>query len=202
LRDIVKAQVYLTDPADYSAFNAAWIKHFGDDGPALSIIPCATEGLAPVDGKIEINVLALKSDGATAKQHVTAGVETAFQGQVEAVRAGDLLFLSGLMANGAAGLVAGAERDPRQPWFSAPASAQADCIIANAEKLCRAAGTSLRNTVRIQQFHTDIAEFYPVHQAWRRHLPDTPLPFTAVHVPHELPVPGATLLMDIWVYAP
>ncbi len=202
LDDVVKAQVYLTDPDDYSAFNDAWIKHFGDNGPALSIVPCATEGLAVIDGKIEINVLALKSGGATKKQKITAGVETAFKGQVEAVRAGDMLFLSGLMANDAAGLVAGCERDPGQPWFSSPAARQAECIIANAEKLCRAAGTSLGNAVRIQQFHTDISEFYPAHQAWRRHLPGTALPFAAVHVPHPLPVPGATMLMDIWVYAP
>ena len=202
LDDIVKAQIYLSDPDDYSACNDAWIKHFGDTGPALSIIPCATEGLAVIDGKIEINVLALKSGTATKKEHITADVETAFQGQVQAVRAGDLLFLSGLMANDAAGLIAGAERDPNQPWFSSPVAAQADCIIANAEKLCQAAGTSLRNAVRIQQFHTDISEFYPTHRAWQRHLPDTAIPFSAVHVPHALPVPGTTLLMDIWVYAP
>ena len=120
----------------------------------------------------------------------------------DAVRFGDLLFISGLMASDVTGLVAQAERDPGQPWYSSPATAQAECIIASAEKICQTAGTSLGNAVRIQQFHTDISEFYPVHQAWRRHLPDAALPFAAVHVPHPLPVPGATMLMDIWVYAP
>jgi enamine deaminase RidA (YjgF/YER057c/UK114 family) len=202
LADVVKAQVYLTDPRDYSAFNEAWIAHFGDNGPALSIIPCRERGLAVEDGSIEINVLALASGGATRKEIVSAGVFPGFRDQVQAVRAGDLLFLSGLMAIDENGLVGTAEIDSGQPHYQSSASAQAECIIANAEKLCAAAGTSLANVVRVQQFHTDIAEFYPVHRAWQRHLGDRPLPFTAVEVPSPLPVPGATLLVDLWVYAP
>ena len=125
-----------------------------------------------------------------------------FRGQAQAVRAGDLLLLSGLMAIDENGLVEAAEIDPGQPHYQSSAAAQADRIIENAEKLCAAAGTSLANVVRIQQFHTDIGEFYPVHRAWRRHLGDRALPFTAVEVPSPLPVPGCTLLMDLWVYAP
>src|SRR5262249_61229590 len=33
LEDVVHAQVYLTDRDDYSAFNAAWARHFGRAGP-------------------------------------------------------------------------------------------------------------------------------------------------------------------------
>ena len=202
LADVVKAQVYLTDTRDYSAFNEAWIAHFGDDGPALSIMPCRERGLAPEDGRIEINILALASDGETKKQVIEAGVFLGFRGQVQAVRAGDLLFLSGLMAIDENGLVEAAAVDPGQPHYQSSATAQAECILESAQKLCQAAGTSLANVVRIQQFHTDIGEFYPVHRAWQRHLGDRALPFTAVEVPSPLPVPGCTLLMDLWVYAP
>ena len=79
---------------------------------------------------------------------------------------------------------------------------QAEIIIGNIARLCEAAGTSLTNVVRVQQFHTDIAEFYPVYQAWRRHLAGRPLPFSAVEVPTPLPVPGASMLIEAWVYAP
>ena len=202
LADVVKAQVYLTDTRDYSAFNEAWIAHFGDDGPALTIVPCRERGLAVEDGRIEINVLALASAGATKKQVVEAGVFPGFRGQVQAVRAGDLVFLSGLMAIDENGLVEAAAIDPGQPHYQSSAAAQAECILDNAEKLCRAAGTSLANVVRVQQFHTDIGEFYPVHRAWQRRLGDRALPFTAVEVPSPLAVPGCTLLMDLWVYAP
>jgi enamine deaminase RidA (YjgF/YER057c/UK114 family) len=202
LEDVVKAQVYLTDPGDYSAFNEAWARHFGEDGPALTVIPCIDRGLAVIDGKIEINILALKSNGATKKQHVDAGITPGFHHQPQAVKAGDMLFLSGLMAIDENGLKANARPDPHQPWFGASAAAQAEIIIDHARRLCDAAGTSIANAVRIQQFHTDMSEFYPVYKVWERALDGAPVPFSAVEIPSPLPVPGATLLMDIWVYCP
>lgn len=200
--DLVKAQVYLTDPEDYAPFYKVWTRHFGQNPPVLSVIPCAERGLVVEDGRIEINVLALRSDGATKKEYVDAGVFPGFENQPQAIRAGDLLFLSGLMAVDENGLVPGAEIDPQQPWFQSTAGAQAAYIVDNVEKLCAAAGTSLSNVVRVQQFHTDISEFYPVHSVLKHRLGGGPVPFSAVEVPHPLPVPGCTVLLDVWVYAP
>jgi enamine deaminase RidA (YjgF/YER057c/UK114 family) len=202
LEDVVKAQVYLADPEDYSAFNAVWARHFGTTGPALSVIPCLDRGLAVRDARIEINVIAVKPGGAAKKEQIDAGIFPGFRDQPQAIRAGDLLFLSGLMAIDRDGLVAGAAPDPRQPWFGPGAEAQAEVIIGNAARLCAAAGTTLANVVRLQLFHTDIAEFYPVYKAWERALDGAPVPFSAVEVPGPLPVPGATVLMDIWAYVP
>lgn len=202
LEDVVHAQVYLTDPDDYSAFNEAWTKHFVKSPPTLDIIPCVPHGLAPYDGKIEINVIAAKPGSAAQKRPVDAGVVTAFANQPQAVRSGDLLFISGLMAIDRNGLVAAAAVDPRQRHFSSPAEAQAECIIGNIAKLCEAAGTSLANVVRVLQFHTDIAEFYPVYKVWERRLGGRPLPFSAVEVPSPLPVPGATVMIEAWAYVP
>ena len=64
------------------------------------------------------------------------------------------------------------------------------------------AGTSLHNIVRVLQFHTDLDEFYPVYQVWERRLGGRPLPFSAVEVPAPLPVPGATMMIEVWAYAP
>lgn len=202
LDDVVHAQIYLTDREDYSAFNEIWTRHFSKAPPTLDIVPCISHGLAPYDGKIEINVLALKPNGATKRQAIDAGVPTAFRHQPQAMKAGDLLFMSGLMAFDGHGLAASASADPRQPQFSSSAEAQAEFIIGNVEKLCAAAGTSLSNVVRVLQFHTDIREFYPVYKVWERRLGGRPVPFSAVEVPAPLPVPGATVLIEVWAYAP
>jgi len=202
LEDIAHAQIYLTDPDDYSAFTEVWSRHFGKAGPTFSAIPCIEHGLAPYHGKIEINVLAVKPGSAARKNHIDAGVATASHQQPQAVRAGDLLFMSGLMAADRDGLTASAARDRRQPWFSSPAQMQAEVIIGNITRLCHGAGTSLTNVVRVLQFHTDIAEFYPVYKVWERHLSGRPLPFSAVEVPAPLPVPGASVLIEAWAYAP
>ena len=202
LDDVIHAQVYLTDREDYSAFNAAWSKHFGTSRPTLSIIPCIDRGLAPYDGKIEINVIAAKPGSAAAKRHIDGGVATAFLNQPQAVKAGDLLFTSGLMAIDSGGLVAGADTDPRQPYFSSPVELQAECIVDNIARLCEAGGTSLDNVARVLMFFTDIADFYPVYRVWERALGGRPLPFSAVEVPGPLPVPGAKVQIEAWVYAP
>jgi len=202
LEDVVHAEVYLTDRDDYSAFNETWTRHFKTSPPTLSIIPCIEHGLAPFDGKIEINIVAVKPGGAARKSHVDAGVATAFAQQPQAVKVGDLLFMSGLMAIDRDGLVPEAAVDLNQPYFTSPAEAQAECIIGNIEKLCDAAGTSLGNVVRILQFHTDLAEFHPVYKVWERRLQGRPVPFCAVRVPSPLPVPGATVMIEAWSYAP
>ena len=200
--DIIHAQVYLTDPEDYSAFNETWSRHFAKTRPSLSIIPIAAHGLASYDGTIEINVLAAKPGSAAQKRSVDAGVPTAFRHQPQAVKAGDLLFMSAQMAIDGGGRLIAAANDARQPRFGSRAQVQAEHIIVNIEKLCRAAGTSLDNIVRVLQFHTDLDEFYPVYQVWERRLGGRPLPFSAVEVPAPLPVPGATVMIEAWAYVP
>ena len=200
--DMVKVQVYLTNPDDYSAFNKIWTQYFKEHPPALSVIPCADRGLFVEDGRVEINIIAVKKDGATKKEYIDAGVFPGFSDQPQGILAGDLLFLSALMAIDENGLASGATLDPRQPLFQSTAAAQAEHILDNVERLCEAAGTSLRNIVRVQQFHTDIAEFYSVNQVLARRLNGQPIPFSAIEVPHPLPVPGCTVMLDIWVYAP
>ena len=74
-------------------------------------------------------------------------------------------------------------------------------MLAHAERLCAKAGTSLANVVRIQQFHPDLAGFNGAWQAWQRRLPGQHLPFSAIEVP-ALPVPGAVVMLDLWIYVP
>ena len=158
--------------------------------------------MASYDGKIEINVIAARPGSAASKRHIDAGVATAFRHQPQAVKAGDLLFIPALMAADRNGLVASTAVNPRQPHFSSSPEAQAEVIIDNIARLCEAAGTSVANVVRVLLFLTDMREFYPVYKMWERRLGGRPLPFSAVEVPGPLPVPGATVMMEAWVYAP
>ncbi len=201
LADVVKCQVYLRDPADFAPFNEVWRSLFAKHPPATSLIPMATPGLAIAEGRVEINAIALSSRGKTRARAIDAGVMPAWGGYCQAVRAGEFLFISGLLAIDGDGLIESARVDPAQPHFGCSAQAQMDYMLANAEKLCKAAGTSLANVVRIQQFHTDLKEFYPAYHVWQQHLPGQHLPYSAVEVPF-LPVPGCTVQLDLWVYVP
>src|SRR5579871_3172010 len=201
LEDVVHAQAYLADREDFSAFNEAWTRIFGENGPTVSVIPCIEHGLAPYDGKIEINVIAARPGSAAARRPIDAGVPMAFRHQQQAVRAGDLVFIPAMMAADRDGLVARAASDARQPHFGSSAEAQAEVIVDNIARLAEAAGSSLANVVRVLMFLTDIREFYAVYKVWERRTGGQPLPFSAVEVPAPLPVPGATVMMEAWVYA-
>lgn len=202
LAEVVKAQVYLRDLDDVPAFHEIWAKHFGDSPPATSIITTSNPGFICEVGRIEINTISVRKGGATKKERIDAGVPMPYAGQAQAIRAGDLLFLGGLMAVDERGaLAASAGGDPRYPHFGAPARLQMDYLLAQAERICARAGTSLANLVRAQQFHTDLAGFDGAWQAWEKHLPGQHVPFSAIEVP-ALSVPGAVVMLDLWVYVP
>lgn len=202
LGNVVKAQIYMTHVEDFSAFNEVWRKHFPENPPCTTLVQAPDPAIGTVNSRIEINVLALTDNGNTRKEIIETDVFSGYQANSTAIRAGDMLFMSGLMAVDTEGLAQEAEIDVRQPNFQSSVRAQADCILRNAQKICEAAGTSLSNVVRAQQFHTDLRDFYEVHRVWQEHLPGQPIPFSAVEVPSPMPVPGCNLLMDLWVYAP
>ena len=202
LEDVVKAQVYLRDVDDIPRFNEVWARHFPKAPPATTIITTANPGFVCETSRIEINTISVRRGGHTKKQVVDARVPMPFHGQVQAIRAGDLLFLGGLMAVDAKGaLAAPARTDLRQPHFASATELQVEFMLAQAERICRKAGTTLANVVRVQQFHTELSGFHGAWRAWNRRLPGQPLPFSAIEVP-ALPVPGAVVLLDLWVYVP
>jgi enamine deaminase RidA (YjgF/YER057c/UK114 family) len=199
LDTVVKAQVYLRDQEDIPGFRAVWAQHFPVE-PATTIIATATPGFIIAESRIEINTIALAKDGNTTKQ-VVAPIPPLFHGSTTAIRAGDLLFISGLMAVRDGSLIAAAKPDPAQPFFAIPVKAELREILAQAETICRSAGTTLKNTVRIQQFHADLADLAPALEVWSEAMDGAPLPLSAIEVPW-LPVPDARLQLDLWVYVP
>jgi enamine deaminase RidA (YjgF/YER057c/UK114 family) len=199
LDTVVKAQVYLRDQNDVANFRAVWAQHFPVE-PATAIIATETPGFIMPDSRIEINVIALAKDGKT-KKDVIAPIPPLFKGASTAIRAGDLLFISGLMAVRDGALVPGAKVDATQAFFANPAKAELREILSQAEAICRAAGTTLKNAVRIQQFHSDLNDLPAAIEVWSEATDNMPLPLSPVEVPW-LPVPGARLQVDLWVYVP
>jgi len=197
LDSVVKAQVYLRDREDVPAFNQAWLAWFKTP-PATTIIPAATPGFTVAESRIEINTISLAS---SEKQVVKTDLEPLFDGHISAIHAGELLFCSGLMAVENGGLIPAAHRDERQPYFASPIKAELRHILHAAAKICQAAGTSLANVVRIQQFHTDLNDFPAALEVWHNALAGAPIPISAIEV-DWLPVPSARVLVDLWLHIP
>jgi enamine deaminase RidA (YjgF/YER057c/UK114 family) len=201
LSNVVKAQIHLRDRDDIPGFMEVWKKYFPVDPPVTTIIPTSNPGFAVEQAAIEITIIALSNEGKTRKEIISIPICTSFENQTLAIKAGDLLFITGLMATDENGLVKECVKNDKQPFFGSSIYCQMDNILGKAKRICEEAGTSLANTVRIQQYHENLNEFYEAYQTWQNYLPNQALPFSAVEVP-SLAIPSCSVLLDLWVYAP
>ena len=91
---------------------------------------------------------------------------------------------------------------PRQPYFSSSSEAQAEFIIGNIAKLCDAAGTSLAMSCASCNFTPTSPSSIRSTRSGSAGLTAARCRSRAVEVPAPLPVPGATVLIEAWAYAP
>ena len=199
LGNAVKAQVYLRHVEDTPHFLDVWNGHFGTRQCALTIVPTVDFGLVP--GNIEINLVAVTDKGKTKKHIIDGCIPAEMTFGAAAVRAGDLVMCSGMLAADASGPIGVVASGREFPYFGAGARGQMEHIVHALRSTCTAAGAALENLVRVHQFHADLAEFYPTQRPWQEALAGGPVPCTAVQVPGPLPVPGCSVIADAWVYA-
>jgi enamine deaminase RidA (YjgF/YER057c/UK114 family) len=201
LRNVVKAMVYLTDLNDIPRLDRVWREAFPAEPPARTIVPCP--GLGVKETRVEINLIAVADAGTVRKTVIVPpdGQRPLFH-ESWAVRAGNLLFLSGLMAADADGLVPAARINPHHPYVTAGVEAETEHVLERAEQICRAGGSALSNAVRMLTVHTDLREWSRSARVWRPRFPDGDPATTSIRMPAPLAVPGASLLLDLWVGVP
>jgi reactive intermediate/imine deaminase len=197
LEHVVKAQVYLADLGDIPRLDRVWRRYFPTDPPARTILPVTAYGVR--DGIIEINVVALVRDGATRKQVVPVDSPVPRFHESAVVRAGDLVFLSGLVAADRGGLIRAARVDPS--YLGTAQRREMEYILATADGLLRAAGSSIEHAVKSQAFLTDLHGYGAVAATYDHVWGDRPPAETVVGVPGPLHVPGASVLVDLWAVA-
>jgi enamine deaminase RidA (YjgF/YER057c/UK114 family) len=196
--NVLKAQIYVPTAADIPDALDVWRQHVGHPC-AITAVP--TKGFGFVDGIVEINLLALR-DGAKRKKEVLDADLPAMSGYGACVRAGELVFPSGLMPIGGDGRVVASGRSAAFDGLAHAAQTQALALLGYAERICKVAGAPLSNIVRAQYFMADVRDFAGVQLAWANRLGNQPHPFVCVQVPGGLPAPGASLTADFWIYAP
>jgi enamine deaminase RidA (YjgF/YER057c/UK114 family) len=194
----VKAQVYLARIEDLPDFIDVWNRHYEDIPCALTVVP--TKSFATVGGIIEINLLALTNTARRERQVITADVP-GMAALGPCVRVGEFLLPSGLMAIGRDGHIVGKAVSPGFTGLSHAGYAQASAVYDYAEALCRAAGTSMANTLRAQYFVSDVTAFPGVAMAWASRFGTQPHPFVCIQTPPAMPAPGAALIADFWIHA-
>src|SRR5258705_10502482 len=102
LEGSLKAQAYIRGVENFPDFMDVWSQHFRDIPCALTVVPA--KDYATTEGMVEINLIALKT-GATRRKQVVAVDLPALATLGPCVRAGELVFPSGLLPVGADGAV-------------------------------------------------------------------------------------------------
>src|SRR6476661_3094467 len=157
---------------------------------------------ALVESILEINIFGLRDSAKIKKQIVDHKASRPMRLGPAAVRAGDLLCLSGLYAADADGAIPQVRDTAGLKYFGAPAHHEMRAILTAAGEICGAAGASISNLLRVNHFVSDLNVVYPALRAWQETLAGAPIPFGAVRTPTPMPVPGCNVVADMWVYHP
>ncbi len=196
LKNAVKAQVYLTDINDMSEFLDVWNAYFAGHPCALTVV--ATKGLALLESKIEINIFGVRDSGTIKKEIIEHKPSSAMRLGPAAVRAGDLLCLSGLYAADENGALPVVSQSGALRRLGVPADHQMRAILRAADEICRAGGTSIANVTRASHFVSSGEIVYPALQRWHEGLNGAPIPFGFVRT--TLPIPNCDVVLDTWAH--
>ena len=198
MANVVKANVYLADINDLPRMDRVWREFFPEAPPARTVYPILSLGVT--DSRIEITFVAVIDAGATKKQviHTDEAPAPLFHAS-QAVRAGEFLFLSGLLAADANGLVPAARPNPHHPFAIDTVEAQMRDILDQAQRICRAAGTELSRTLRMGTMLTDLRNYPATRRASAGLFPDGEPVTNVIEIPAPLQVPGCSVIADIWV---
>ena len=196
LANCVKAQVHVAAAEDVPDFLEVWNDHVGGAPAALTVTPA--KAFSAIEIVVSINGILLKNGARRRKEIVRADIpETAAYSP--AVRAGELVFSPGLLPMTREGAVAGYAQGDFFQGLCLRSQLQAETLYEHAEAVATAAGTTMRNLVRVNYWLSDIREFPGVALAWAGRYGNAPHPFTCVVAP-RLPAPGATVMADFWFY--
>lgn len=199
---IVKADVYLSHPGeDLNGFHRVWRSLFGDAAPATTVIPA--DGFGSEGSRVEIGIVALADDGdIEIDRLMLSGAAAPLGPYPHAVSAGDLLFVSTLMAADDDGLVAAAKPGRTSRNVRPQIVDELEYCFGLLREICTAAGTSLAHVVRRKNFFTDLSDLYAADVEARKAWPAAPPASTNVGVSGPHIVPDARVAMDVVVAVP
>jgi enamine deaminase RidA (YjgF/YER057c/UK114 family) len=197
LANCVKAHVHVAGAENVPDFIDVWNAHVGSTPAALTVTPA--KAFSAVEIVVSINAILLK-DGARRRKEIVPADIPEMASYSPAVRAGELVFSPGLLPITREGTVAGLSQGDHFPGLCLKSQLQANTLYEHAEAIAKAAGTTMRNLVRVNYWVSDIREFPGVALAWTGRYGNAPHPFACVVTP-KLPAPGATVMADFWFYA-
>lgn len=197
LNHVVKAQAYLTDMTDFYDFAEIWSEYFPSKPPATLVAPLTRTGMT--GGRLEVSLVALAAASNLPVEHISVPSAGGTLGPFpDAVRAGNLLLLSGQNAATAEGYHAAARVDAAQPHFASGAKLEMHVIVERVRTICEAAGGSIDSVVKAVFFFADLNDVYPMMEVWGQAFGDHPPAISIVHSTAAQILPECRVTADVY----
>ena len=199
LTNAVHCTVFLVDLADLYEVDFVWRKFFPQYPPARTVIPIRGLGTPRAEGpsthaegamKLESMFQSIRPSNETVRKIISTGADILGH-ESEAVRAGQLLWTSAIIAGNESGLVT----SPDTP-------SQLSHIFKRLRDICEAGGTNLNNLLRLRAYVTNPDDAYVIYAMLKQAVPSDPPTVCITSVPTPLQVPGATVMVDGVVFVP
>lgn len=159
LAQTVSVTVYLSRASDFEAMNAAYRERFADAPPARTTVVAGLEyGVL-----VQVSAIAVPV-GAPREVLHPAGWMKSPRPYSYIVRAGDLVFFSGLVSR----------RGTDDEVVSGPVGTQVKTILDNAGTLLKTAGLTYRDVVAARVYITDDGYFEPMNDEYQTYFPTEP----------------------------
>ena len=196
LQDVVHARVAMVDPENISGMERVWQETWPENPPARNIV--FANSLASEACLIEIFITALAKGSKLPREVVrTANAPKPLFHEPQALRVGDLLFLSTQLAVDENGLDASVSLNSHLPFHGNATKRQMAVMLRNIKAICEAGGASLETVLRTQMQFTDLTEFDPAREVWEDKFGPQPPAFSAAELRGPFPVEGCSVLMDV-----
>jgi len=177
LDHVVKAQVFLTDLADFHGFDSVWKRYFTTPPPRTTI---GCTGLLVKDTLVEIDLIGYVPRPGLERRVITSGAPRPLAHYSEGFVLGDRVFAAGQIASDyRTGVPAEARRKEAFPFYGSDIELQTEYVLKNLKQTFEAAGSSLDEVVKAQVFLTDLGNFHGFDTVWKRYFP-TPPPRTTI----------------------
>jgi len=168
LDHVVKAQVFMTDLADFDGMDEVWKRFFKVPPPRTTV---GTSGLLVKDTLVEIDLVGYVPRAGLKHAVVKSSAPTPLANYSEAFTLGDHVFAAGQIASDyVTGVPALARRHPNFPFYGSDIKRQTEYILGNLAETFKAAGSALDQVVKAQVFLTDLNDFAAFDEVWKRYF--------------------------------
>ena len=203
---VLKAEVYLVDPAEFYEFKLVWQQYFPSEPPARTTAVVMDEHIIP-GVRLSLSAVALAGDSAVQKEtiHVDDVPDPmAAEWVPQATRGGIFVFPSALPASDFETGIA-VKTNPVAPYYGSEAELQTRYIFENWGKVLAAAGSGLDQGLKSQGMEVSLETFHDMDGIWDEYLgrgAGAPPPGRSSMAMRGLLVPDALLVVNCFFLAP